>query len=142
MFFFLTPKQKKQKFMAKESMAEASKLGIGAESLFFEKVIAFNIVLHWLQWNTNITTLCWYSKYYKDYSELCGLNKSALFLGAESTAEFRGLWQFLTLFGHLQSRSDLTGWTCAVGLAIFGVSGIHINLICETLADWFYVAIV
>lgn len=46
MFFFLTIKQKKQKFMAKESMAEASKLGIGAESLFFEKVIAFNIVLH------------------------------------------------------------------------------------------------
>lgn len=26
-------------------MAEASKLGIGAESLFFEKVIAFNKVL-------------------------------------------------------------------------------------------------
>lgn len=74
MFFFLTIKQKKQKFMAKESMAEASKLGIGAESLFFEKVIAFNIVLHWLQWNTKITALCWYSKYYKDRSELCGLN--------------------------------------------------------------------
>jgi len=44
--FFFTPEQKKQKFMAKESMAEASKLGIGAESLFFEKVIAFSIVLH------------------------------------------------------------------------------------------------
>lgn len=31
--------------MGKDSMAEASKLGIGAESLFFEKVITFNIVL-------------------------------------------------------------------------------------------------
>lgn len=42
----LTLQQKKQKFMGKDHlMAEASKLGIGAESLFFEKVIAFNIVL-------------------------------------------------------------------------------------------------
>lgn len=41
--------QKKPKFMGKDHpMAEASKLGIGAESLFFEKVRALNIVL--LQW--------------------------------------------------------------------------------------------
>lgn len=51
------------------------------------------------------------------------------FSGAESSAEFRGLRQFLTLFGHLQSRSDLTGWTCAAGLTIFGVSGIQFNFI-------------
>uniref|UniRef100_A0A672MSK3 Paired amphipathic helix protein Sin3a n=1 Tax=Sinocyclocheilus grahami TaxID=75366 RepID=A0A672MSK3_SINGR len=38
-FFFSTLQQKKQKFMGKDhSMAEASKHGIGAESLFFEKV--------------------------------------------------------------------------------------------------------
>lgn len=40
-YIFLTPQQKKQKFAVKDpSIAEASKLGIGAESLFFEKVIA------------------------------------------------------------------------------------------------------
>lgn len=73
------------------------------------------------------------------------LKCSALFLGAESTAEFRGLWQFLTLFGHLQSRSDLTGWTCAVGLTIFGVSGNHIHLwdncwliLCSHCLIWLY----
>uniref|UniRef100_A0A671Q2R8 Paired amphipathic helix protein Sin3a n=1 Tax=Sinocyclocheilus anshuiensis TaxID=1608454 RepID=A0A671Q2R8_9TELE len=39
LFILLTLQQKKQKFMGKDhSMAEASKLGIGAESLFFEKV--------------------------------------------------------------------------------------------------------